>query len=277
MVAGQSLLEHVRHRVGSLQRAGLRRGDVLASDALGVGRVIDALAAVIGGFVYWPCSDHRRIVDGPLVSDSGSPLVWRPNPLVGIGALPAMPHEPPAALPMRLSVKLRDIMEPAGGHVRVLAGAGTDRTPFAINAQTIGRLGSALRRRLNIRRQSVRYCAAPAESAAGTLLDLLPGIVARQVMVVPTELHPSSTTIVRAIGRYHPDSLTLTLEQATGLVETPMDETTLSALRNADLLIADANPVPHKLREQLRPMVRRLDIAYLLPEAGDAFLVGAVP
>lgn len=273
LVAGTALLEHARHRVATLQRAGMRRGDVLASDAVGVGRVIDALATIIGGFTYWPCSDARRHIEVPLVSDSGAPLVWRPNPLVGVGPVPGMPHEPPAALPMRLSVQLQDAMSPAGLQVRALVGSGTDRTPFAINAQTIGRLGSTLRQKLGIRRQSVRYCAAPTESAAGVLLDLLPGIAARQVMVVPNEPTPSSATIVRALSRYRPDFLTLTLAQAQALMETPMDDAVQQALRKVALLIADAHPVPMALRMRLTPLVKRLDIAYILTESGDAYLL----
>jgi hypothetical protein len=176
-------------------------------------------------------------------------------------------------MPMRLSVQLRDVMTPAGAQVRVLADGGLDLPPFAINTQTIGRLGSTIRRKLGLKRQSVRYCAAPAESAVGILLDLLPGIAARQVMVLPNELTPSSTTIVRAIGRYHPDSLTLTLSQARALVETPIDEPTLKALAQTQVLIADSNPVPTPLRTQLSAMVARLDVAYILPEAGDAYLI----
>jgi hypothetical protein len=273
MVAGTALLDLVRHRVGALQRAGMRRGDILASDATGVSRVVDALGAILGGFIYWPCADHRRIADGPLVSDSGAPLIWRPNPHVSVGLSPGLPHEPPAAMPMRLSIQLRDAMAPAGSQVRVLADGCHTGVPFAINAQTIGRLGSTLRRRLGIKRQSVRYCAAPAQSAAGILLDILPGIAARQVMVIPSELVPTSTTIVRAIARYHPDSLTITLDQAKALVETPIDETTLKALRQTNVLIADTHPVPLALRQRLTDWVARLDIAYILPEAGDAFLI----
>ena len=273
MVAGTALLDLIRHRVAALQRAGMRRGDALASDAAGVARVIDALAAIIGGFVYWPCSDHRRIATGPLVSDSGAALVWRPNPLVGAGLSPGLPHEPPAALPMRLSTQLRDVMLPAGPQIRVLVDGTTEFPPFAINAQTLGRLGSTLRRKLGLKRQSVRYCAAPAQSSAGVLLDLLPGIAARQVMVVPSELTPSSTTIVRAIGRYHPDSLTLTLDQANALIDTPMDETTLHALAQCQLLVADARPIPTALRRHLCTSVARLDVAYILPEAGDVFVL----
>ena len=273
LVAGASLLESVRHRVTALQRSGLRRGDVLASDALGVGRVVDALAAVLGGFVYWPCSDHRRIAEGALVIDSGSPLVWRPNPVVGVGASPAMAHEPPASLPMRLSVRVRDLLALAGPQARILVPGRPGDTPFAINAQTIGRLGTTLRRNLGIRRQSVRYCAAPAESAAGVLLDILPGIAARQVMVIPNELSPSPVTIVRAIGRYRPDTLTLTLAQVEALVETPMDVTAAQALRQAHLVVADTHPVPMPLRQRLTDLVRRLDIAYILPESGDAYLL----
>lgn len=273
MVAGASLLELIRHRVSALQRAGMRRGDALASDAVGASRVIDALAAIIGGFVYWPCSDHRRIAEGPLVSDSGAPLIWRPNPLVGVGLSPGLPHEPPAALPMRLSTQLRDAMVPAGPQIRMLVDGSTDSPPFAVNAQTIGRLGSTIRRRLGLKRQSVRYCAAPSQSSVGTLLDLLPGIAARQVMVVPNELSPSSTTIVRAIARYHPDSLTLTLDQATALAETPIDEPTRHALTQCGLLIADTRPIPLALRTKLSGWVARLDLAYILPEAGDAYVI----
>ena len=273
MVAGASLLELVRHRVAALQRSGMRRGDALASDAVGAGRVADALACALGGFVYWPCSDHRRIAEGPLVTDSGSPLVWRPNPLIGVGLNPGLPHEPPASLPMRLSVRIRDVLEPAGPQVRTLVPGRPGGTPFAVNAQTIARLGTTLRRKLGIRRQSVRYCAAPAESAAGILLDLLPGIAARQVMVVPNERTPSSVTIVRAIGRYHPDTVTLTVEQAEALVGTPMDITASQALRQTHLVIADTNPVPMHLRQRLMDLVRRLDIAYVMPEAGDAYVL----
>ena len=273
MVAGSSLLELVRLRVTALQRAGMRRGDVLASDATGVSRVIDALASILGGFVYWPCSDQRRLSDGPLVSDSSAPLIWRPNPLVGVGLSPGLPHEPPAAMPMRLSLQLRDVMAPAGPQVRMLADGCSEVPPFAINAQTIGRLGSTLRRKLGIKRQSVRYCAAPAQSAVGILLDLLPGIAARQVVVVPGELTPSSTTIARAIARYHPDSLTLTLDQATALAETPMDDATHTALKHTYVLIADTKPIPVSLRERYGEWVARLDVAYVLPEAGDAFVI----
>lgn len=273
MLAGSSLLELIRHRIAALQHAGMRRGDVIASDATGVSRVIDALAAILGGFVYWPCEDQRRLSQGPLVSDSSAPLIWRPNPLIGVGLSPGLPHEPPAAMPMRLSIQLRDALAPAGVQVRVLADGSESVAPFAINAQTIGRLGSTLRRRLGIKRQSVRYCAAPAQSAVGILLDLLPGIAARQVMVLPTELTPSSATIVRAIARYHPDSMTLTLDQAKALAETPMDEPTQAALRRTHVLIADAHPIPVSLREHMTPLVARLNVAYVLPEAGDAFVM----
>ena len=273
LVAGAALLDLVRHRVTALQRSGMRRGDLLASDTLGVSRVVDALATILGGFVYWPCSDHRRIAEGPLVTDSGSPLVWRPNPLVGVGLSPGMSHEPPASLPMRLSAHVRDMLAPAGPQARILAQGRPGEAPFAINAQTIGRLGSSLHRKLGIRRQSVRYCAAPAESAAGVLLDILPGIAARQVMVIPSELSPSPVNIVRAISRYHPDTLTLTLAQAEALVETPMDIIAVQALRQVHLVIADTHPVPLHLRQRLADLVHRLDIAYILPEAGDAYLV----
>jgi hypothetical protein len=273
MVAGPSLLDLVRYRVNALQRAGMRRGDALASDAVGASRVVDVLAAILGGFVYWPCIDHRRIAEGPLVVDSGAPLIWRPNPLVGVTIAPNLPHEPPAALPMRLSVQLRDAMLPAGPQIRLLLDGSGATPPFAVNAQTIARLGSTLRRKLGLTRQSVRYCAAPVQSSAGVLLDLLPGIAARQVMVIPDELTPSSTTIVRAIGRYHPDALTITLEQARALAETPIDEETQHAMRDLCLLIADTHPIPHALRSHFAPLVKRLDVAYILPEAGDAVLL----
>ncbi len=274
IVAGAPLLEHVRSRGTALQRAGMRRGDVLASGESGIGRVVDALACILGEFVYWPCSDQRRVVDGPLVSDSRAPLIWRPNPLIGVSLSPVLPHEPPAALPMRLSSALESLMRPCGTQVRVLCDAHTQSVhPFAVNAQTIARLGGTMRRQLAIRRQSIRYCAAPAESAAGVLLDLLPGIAARQVIVVPSELQPSSTTIVRAIARYRPDSLTLTRDQVEALIGTPMDEEARIALRQVSLLIADTAPIPTVLRLQVGMLVRRVDVGYILPECGDVVLV----
>lgn len=273
MVAGAALLDLARHRILALQKAGMRPGDLLASDAVGIARVVDALASVLGGFVYWPFSDHRRIADGALVMDSGAPLVWRPNPLVGMGFPAGIPNEPPAALPMRLSVRLSDLMLPAGPQIRLLANTASEESQFAINAQTVARLGATVRRKLAIRRQSVRYCAAPAESAAGMLLDLLPGIAARQVMVVPCEPSPSSLTVIRAIARYRPDSLTLTLPQATAIIDTPIDDETRHVLKQCSVLIADTHPVPHLLRDRFRTSVAQLDVAYILPEAGDAVLL----
>jgi hypothetical protein len=273
MLAGATLLDLVRFRVTALQRAGMRRGDTLVSNAVGASRVVDALAALLGGFTYWPSPDHRRIADGPLLTVAGAPLLWRPNPLIGMTLAPGLPHEPPVALPMRQSAQLRDLMAPAGAHVSVLADGGTTGHPFAINAQTLARLGSTLRRRLGIRTQSVRYCAAPAPTAAGVLLDLLPGIAARQVMVVPNELYPSPVTIVRAIGRYCPDSMTLTLDQARALIDTPMDEQILAALSRMHLLVADSQPIPASLRQHLAVCVGRLDVAYILPEAGDVYVM----
>lgn len=274
IVAGAPLLEHVRTRITALQRAGMRRGDILASGEPGIGRVVDALACILGEFIYWPCSDQRRVADGPLVSDSRAPLIWRPNPLVGVSLTPGLPHEPPAALPMRLSLALVEVMQPCGPHVRVLCDAhASSVTPFAVNAQTIARLGSTIRRRLGIRRQSIRYCAAPAETAAGVLLDLLPGIAARQVIVMPSELHPSSTTIVRAIARYRPDSLTLTRAQAEALLGTPIDDDARSALRQVSLLLADVGPIPTDLRQHLGALVSRIHVAYALPEAGDVVII----
>ena len=52
-----------------------------------------------------------------------------------------------------------------------------------------------------------------------------------------------------------------------------MDATAAQALRQTHLLIADTHPVPLLLRQRLSDLVRRLDIAYLLPEAGDAYLL----
>jgi len=274
IVAGAPLLEHVRTRIAALQRSGMRRGDILASGESGIGRVVDALASILGEFTYWPCSDQRRVADGALVSDSRAPLIWRPNPLVGVSLSPGLPHEPPAALPMRLSIALDDLMRPCGPQVRVLCDADTTSVaPFAVNAQTIARLGSTMRRRLAIRRQSIRYCAAPAESAAGVLLDLLPGIAARQVIVIPNELHPSSTTIVRAIARYRPDSLTLTRAQSEALIGTPIDDDARTVLQQVSLLIADTGPIPTDLRAHLATLVSRVNVAYILPEAGDVVLM----
>lgn len=273
MLAGPTLLDLIRFRLTSLQRAGMRRGDTFVSNATGASRAVDALASLLGGFVYWPSADHRRAADGPLITHAGAPLVWRPNPLIGMSLAPGLPHEPPAALPMRQTAALQATIAPAGPQVRILADGALGGAPFAINAQTLGRLGSTLRRRLNLRTQSVRYCAAPATTAAGVLLDLLPGIAARQVMVLPTELCPSTATIVRAIARYRPNAVTLTLEQARALIDTPMDDAALSALSMVQLLIADVQPIPPSLRQHLSVMVGSLDVAYILPEAGDAVVI----
>jgi hypothetical protein len=273
MLAGATLLELIRYRVARLQHAGMRRGDILASDALGASRAIDALASLLGGFVYWPCIDHRRASIGPHVTDSGATLVWRPNPLIGVSFAPGIAHDAPAALPMRLSVRLRNAMQPAGAHVRMLVDGGADGLPVPVNAQTIARLGSTLRRKLALRQQTVRYCAAPLQSAAGVLLDLLPGIAARQVMVVPDDALPSAATIACAIVRYRPDHVTLTTAQAVALLELTHDEPTRDAMRTLHLLVADTHPVPRALRATLSAFMAEVRVAYVLPEAGDVVVM----
>lgn len=273
MVAGEALYDLARQRLHALQRAGMHQADLLASESTGIGRVVDVLACVLGGFVYWPFTDTTRIVDGPLVTDSGASLVWRPNPMVSSLHQSTRQHEPPAAIPLRITVRLRDAMRPAGAQVRMLVDSDGDAPPVAFNAQTIGRLGSTLRKQLGLHRQSVRYCAAPSTSAAGVLLDLLPGIAARQVMVVPEESTPSAFTIVRAIKRYHPDSLTLTLHQTIGLLGAPMDDLTRAAFRHTRVLVADTHPVPRAVRHALEERAAHVDVAYVLPEAGDVYVL----
>ncbi len=273
MVAGAALLLRIRNRVTAFQRLGMQSGDVLVSGAVGVERVEDALACIVGGFAYWPAAEQQRLGDGPLVTDSASALVWLRSPPAHEAAGESMFHQPPAALPIRMTVALHDAMQPGGRQIRVLAGTTSGSPPFAVNAQTIARLGSTLRRRLGIKRQSVRFCAAPAESAVGVLLDLLPGIAARQVMVVPSELSPGTDTIMRAIVRYHPDSMTLTVAQAHAFAQTTLDHEVRTAFRNTALLIADTHPIPRDLRAHFAALTSRLDVAYILPEAGDAYLV----
>ena len=273
MVAGSALLHRIRSRVTALQRLGMRSGDVLVSGAVGAERVEDALACIVGGFAYWPAAGQERLGDGPLVTDSGSALVWLRNPPAHEAAEATMLHQPPAALPIRMTVALHDAMQPGGRQIRVLVSTTSGSPPFAVNAQTIARLGSTLRRRLGIKRQSVRFCAAPTESAVGVLLDLLPGIAARQVMVVPSELSPGTETIMSAMVRYHPDSLTLTLAQARALAHTTLEQEVRTALRQTALLIADTHPIPRDLREHFAAITARLDVGYILPEAGDAYLV----
>jgi hypothetical protein len=273
LLAGASLLELARKRVTALANAGMQRGDVLASETAGVDRVVDALAAVLAGFVYWPCQQPQRFFHGRTVGDSGASLVWRANPLAGPTVAQSIQTLPPAAIPSRMPVSILDAVAPAGLQARMLLEGAPGRHPFAVNAQTLGRIGSTLRRRLGIQSQSVRYCAAPAMSAAGVLLDLIPGIAGRQVIVLPNEVQPSAVTIMRAIGRYHPDALTLTLAQAIELLETPMEESTLVALQSVRLLVADTHPIPHAVRGALVERVQHLDLCYILPEAGDVVMI----
>jgi acyl-coenzyme A synthetase/AMP-(fatty) acid ligase len=105
------------------------------------------------------------------------------------------------------------------------------------------------------------------------LLDLVPGIAGRQVIVLPNEAEPSPLTIMQAIARYNPDAVTLTLTQATALLETPAEASALVALRNVRLLVADTHPIPHAVRHVLAERVARLDISYILPEAGDVVVL----
>jgi hypothetical protein len=263
VVAGATLFQQVRQRVTSLRRAGIRTRDVLASDAIGAARVIDALAAALGGFVFWPTADLTAL------SDSNAPLVWR------VSHAQASAGETPqtVAVPMRITAPLRARMAIAGTHVRLLAASGDDSGLVAVNAQTIARIGTTIGRRLGLQRRSVRYCAAPPESIAGVVLDLLPGIAARQIMVLPEEPSPSLATITHAIGRYRPDALTLTREQAAHILDGALDADLLAGLRGARVLLCDSRPIPVDLRRELASRVARLDVAYILPEAGDVVIL----
>jgi hypothetical protein len=273
LVAGATLYDLARRRTAALTAAGMRAGDVLASAENGLNRATDALAAVFGSFVYWPCVGSRDALTGSTVADSGAPLVWRANPLTPESiATPSATH-PPAVLPARLSRTLHDVLNAGGAQTRVLVYGSQAAPPFAVQAQTVGRLGSTLRRKLGGQRHSVRYCAAPAHSAAGVLLDLLPAIAGRQVIVLPSDAVPSAFDIACAISRYKPDTVTLTLAQATALLETEMDDQLRTALQNVRLLVADTLPIPLSLRAALAGCVARLDLAYILPEAGGVYVL----
>jgi hypothetical protein len=269
MVAGTELLELARRRILALDAAGLRPGDVFATTDQGPGRVIDALACLLGGFVYWPVPGASPLLDGPATTERDAPLLWRPNPVGPDCLSPVGPHDPPVALPHRLPAAVHDLLLAAGPHARLLLDGVVPGLPFPMTLQSLARLGATLRRRLRIKSQGVRYCAAPGSSAIGALLDLLPGLVGRQVIVIPADGTPSPTSIVRAIARYRPDHLTLTARQAAALLDMPMDQETRQALTSARLVVADVNPIVHALRSALSDACQRLDVAYVLPEVGD--------
>ncbi len=273
MLSGSAMLQLGLERARALAAAGMRRGDVLAAPARGAARVVDLIATVLGEFTYWPVDDATPVLDGPTIADPTAPLVWRP------AAAPAAPFdgatdEAPVVVPYRLPRAVLEALAPAGAHVRLLVGgAGAAHPPFAVNAQTVARLGSTLRRGLGLPRQSLRLCAAPATGAAAVLLDLLPGLAARQVLVLAPDAGWSPDALVRAIARYRPDSITLTAAQAQTLLATPITADAVHALGRARVLIADERPVPMAVRRTFALCAGRLDVAYVLAECGDAVLV----
>jgi hypothetical protein len=123
----------------------------------------------------------------------------------------------------------------------------------------------------------VRFCAAPGASATGLLLDLLPGLVGRQVVVIPADGAPAPHSIARAIARYRPDNITLTARQAAMLVVSPLDEDASRALAGARVVVADVNPVPMALRTALAARCQRLDVVYVMPEVSDVHVVVREP
>lgn len=267
MLSGSAMLQLGLERARALAAAGMRRGDVLASAPHGIARVIDLVAALLGEFAWWPVADATPLLDGETVTDATGPLVWRPV------ASPGDDPDAPVALPHRLPRALRDALAPAGPHVRALVEAAPDGVPFAVNAQTLARLGSTLRRGLGLPRQSVRLCAAPATGAVALLLDVLPALAARQVLVLPPDGGWTSEGLVAAIARYRPDSLTLTVAQARALLATPITPDAVRALAHVRLLVADVVPVPQVVRRTFALCTARLDVGYVLPECGDAILV----
>ncbi len=277
MLSGSAMLQLGIDRARALAAAGMRRGDILAAPPHGAARVIDLIATVLGEFTYWPVADAAPVLDGPTIADPTAPLVWRPaaaapGPFDAQGDGPV--DDAPVVVPYRLPRTVHAALEPAGPHVRLLVDGGWfGALPFAVNAQTVARLGSTLRRGLGLPRQSLRLCAAPPTSAAALLLDLLPGLAARQVLVLPPDDGWTADGLVRALARYRPDSVTLAVAQAQALLATPITADAVHALGDARILIADPRPVPMTVRRTFALCAGRLDIAYILPECGDAVLV----
>ncbi|MCU0627802.1 MAG: hypothetical protein MUF21_15210 [Gemmatimonadaceae bacterium] len=105
------------------------------------------------------------------------------------------------------------------------------------------------------------------------LLDLLPGLAARQVLVLPPEDGWTSDGLVRALARYRPDSISITVAQARTLLGTPITHDAVQALGRARVLLADTIPVPLTVRRTFLLCSARVDVGYVLPECGDAVLV----
>jgi hypothetical protein len=269
MLSGSAMLQLGLERARALAAAGMRRGDVLASPPRGAARVIDLVAALLGEFTYWPVEDASPWLDGETVADPAAPLVWRP--VVVRDA--ARATDEAAVVPYRLPRAILDALAPAGPHVRLLVQVTPGATPFAVNAQTVARLGSTLRRGLGLPRQSLRLCATPAESGAALLLDLLPGLAARQVLVLAPDGGWSATGLVDALARYRPHSVTLTVAQARALLATPITTDAVRALAATRVLLADVSPVPQPVRRTFMLCTARLDVGYVLAECGDAILV----
>lgn len=269
MLSGSAMLQLGLERARALSAAGMRRGDVLASPPHGTARIVDLVAALLGEFTYWPVADASPWLEGETIADPAAPLVWRP-----VAAGDALgTSDDVAAVPYRLPRTILDALAPAGPHVRLLVQATPGATPFAVNAQTLARLGSTLRRGLGLPRQSLRLCAAPAESAAALLLDLLPALAARQVLVLAPDGGWSATGLVDALARYRPHSVTLTVAQARTLLATPITTDAVRALSRTRLLLADVAPVPQPVRRTFTLCTARVDVGYVLAECGDAILV----
>jgi hypothetical protein len=164
-------------QIQAWRRAGVTQGDILLDSPVGIDGVVRIIAALLGGYVYWPMPPQRlETLSGQTLSGQQhvARRVWyRPphapgSPIV-CGAPPAL--EALGDLPADTAVLLETSGMSRGCPALVALGAA------ALLHQLIGHAGA-----LDLREGEVRVCVLPWWHAFGFVLDLLLGLWTGQVL-----------------------------------------------------------------------------------------------
>jgi hypothetical protein len=180
LLPGAALWPLAIEQIRSWRRAGVTPGDILLDTPTGIDGVVRIVAALVGGFVYWPLA-HMRLeaLNGrPPPAISGHRTlersVWRLPPLAS--ACPIAVCAPSALdvlgeLPADTAVLLETSGASSGCPTLVALGAAALRHQLEGHAQA-----------LDLHEGEVRACVLPWWHAFGLVLDLLLGLWSGQVL-----------------------------------------------------------------------------------------------
>lgn len=181
LLPGASLWGLALEQIRLWRRAGVGQGDILLDSPAGIDGVVRIVAALVGGYVYWPVPAPRleALSGQPPATISRPRDVWR-----------LLPHAPacPIALGSPGALDALGELPPETAFLLETSGTASGRPALiALTATALMHQLTSHAQALDLHEGEVRACVLPWWHAFGLVLDLLLGLWSGQVLWLAAE------------------------------------------------------------------------------------------